>query len=264
MSKMLWPPFPQADARHRYPGTALKTHWSRLHRGDREPWPASAAVQEAWRLYHAGEFQKAHDAGIAAGLDGYNAANKAAMIHANYLETDAAARQARFQAVVERCAELQRAQPGNANAHYLQAYALGRHSQGISVVKALAQGLGGRIQAALEATLRLDEQHADAHCALAAFQAEVIDKVGALVGRLSYGASRDSVEAHFHRALALAPEAAIFAVEQANALVLLHGQGRMAEALKLYQRAAACVPMDAMERLDVEMAKAKAKAKLAD
>jgi hypothetical protein len=45
----------------------------------------------------------------------------------------------------------------------------------------------------LEATLRLDEQHADAHCALAAFQAEVIDKVGALVGRLSYGASRDSV-----------------------------------------------------------------------
>ena len=32
--------------------------------------------------------------------------------------------------------------------------------------------------------------------ALGAFQAEVIDKVGALVGRLSYGATRDGAAAH--------------------------------------------------------------------
>jgi hypothetical protein len=37
---------------------------------------------------------------------------------------------------------------------------------------------------------------------------------------------------------------------------MLEGEKRMAEASKLYEEAAACQPADAMERLDVEMAKA--------
>ena len=45
-------------------------------------------------------------------------------------------------------------------------------------------------------------------------------------------------------------------VEYANGLVMLEGEKRMQQATKLYQDAAACQPLDAMERLDVEMAKA--------
>jgi hypothetical protein len=45
-------------------------------------------------------------------------------------------------------------------------------------------------------------------------------------------------------------------VEHANGLVMLEGDKKMAEAEQLYADAAACTPMDAMERLDVEMAKA--------
>jgi hypothetical protein len=37
---------------------------------------------------------------------------------------------------------------------------------------------------------------------------------------------------------------------------MLFGKSRLAEAEKLYQEAAACKPEDAMERLDVERAKA--------
>jgi hypothetical protein len=70
----------------------------------------------------------------------------------------------------------------NPNAWYWQAYALGRYSQGISVAKALAQGLGSKVK-----TRWNDDQaapkHADAHIALGAFHAEVIDKVGKLLGR---------------------------------------------------------------------------------
>ena len=36
---------------------------------------------------------------------------------------------------------------------------------------------------------------------------------------------------------------------------MLEGEKRMKEAEKLYVDAAACTPLDAMERLDVEMAK---------
>jgi hypothetical protein len=166
-----WAAFPHPEKAYRYSAAALKKQWARLHRGDREPLPEDAAVLEAWRLYHAGDFQAACDAGLAVGMDGWNAANKAAMIHANYLETDPTTKLERLQAVARRCAEQQKVRPGDANAYYLEAYALGRYSQGISVVKALAQGLGGRIKTALETALKLDEQHADAHCALGAYHA---------------------------------------------------------------------------------------------
>lgn len=256
MAKPVWKKFPHANKAFVYAGAALKKHWERLHRGDREPFPADAAVQEAWCLYHQGEFHKACEAGLAAGIDGYNVANKATMIYANYLEDNDKRKLELFQTVAARCEELQQAQPKNANARYIQAYALGRYSQGISVIKALTQGLGGKIKAALEAALKLDPKHADAHSALGAYHAEVVDKVGAMVGRLTYGASKDVAVKHFESALKLVPDSAIACIEYANALVMLFGKSRMDEAVKLYEKAAAATPVDAMECLDVELAKA--------
>jgi urease accessory protein UreF len=101
------------------------------------------------------------------------------MIYATYLEDDDRRKLELFQAISARCDELQRMQPKNVNGHYFQAYALGRYSQGISVLKALTDGLGGRIKAALEATLRLDPKHAEAPSRLGAYHAEVVDKMGA-------------------------------------------------------------------------------------
>ena len=54
----------------------------------------------------------------------------------------------------------------------------------------------------------------------------------------------------------LNPTSAIAMVEYANGLVMLEGDKKMDEATKLYEDAAAATPLDAMERLDVEMAKA--------
>jgi tetratricopeptide (TPR) repeat protein len=142
------------------------------------------------------------------------------------------------------------------NGHYFQAYALGRYSQGISVLKALTDGLGGRIKSALEATLRLDPKHAEAHIALGAYHAEVVDKMGAMVGKLTYGASREVAIKHFDTALKLLPDSAIARIEYANALVLLFGDKRMDDAVGFYEKAAAATPVEAMEKLDVELAKA--------
>ena len=69
-------------------------------------------------------------------------------------------------------------EPKNANAHYWMAYALGRYSQGISVAKALAQGLGSKVKARARDDDQAAPKHADAHIALGTFHAEVIDKVG--------------------------------------------------------------------------------------
>ena len=83
----------------------------------------------------------------------------------------------------------------------------------------------------------------------------MIDKVGSLLGR-TQGASKDAGLAMFKAAIKLNPASAIAKVEYANGLVMLEGEKKMNEATTLYEEAAACEPLDAMERLDVEAAKA--------
>ena len=53
-----WTKFPYLDKAYDYEGASLKKHWARLHKGDCEPYPADAAIQQAWRHFHAGEFQR--------------------------------------------------------------------------------------------------------------------------------------------------------------------------------------------------------------
>ena len=250
-----WAKFPHAAAAYAYDGAALKKQWDRLHRGDGEPFPKDIGVFDAWRHYHAGEFQQAVEAGIAAGGAGVNAAIKAQSIYANYLEKTEKSKLALFEAAAGWAAERRARAPKDANAHYLYAYALGRYGQGISVAKALAQGFGGKIKDALTAALKLAPAHAEAHTAYGAYQAEVVNKVGGLVAGMTYGAKKESALEHYQKAVRLHPDSAIARIEYANGLILLFGKDRLDEATKLYEQAAACKPMDAMERLDVELAR---------
>ena len=250
-----WTAFPHADKAYAYTAATLKKSWDRLHRGDCEPFPKDVKVQEAWTAYHAGEFEKAAELGLKAGTAGYAAANKATCIYANYLEKSEATRLKLYQEVSARCEELQQKEPKNVNAWYLHAYALGRYSQGISVVKALSQGLGGKIKASLEQALQLVPKHADAHIALGTYHAEILDKVGGLIGGMTYGAKKETGIEHFEKAIKLNPDSAIARIEYANGLIMMLGKAKMKEAEKLYQEAAKCKPADAMERLDVELAK---------
>ena len=248
-----WTEFPHVDD-YPFDAAGVKKSWAKLHAGDQEALPSTAKVLDAWVLFHRGEFQKAFQAGLKAGPAGVTVANKAQCIYANYLEPKEKVRQDHFQEVVKRASEQVANEPQNANAHYWHAYALGRYSQGISVAKALAQGLGGKIKTSLETTIRLQPAHADAHIALAMFHAEVIDKVGALIGSMTYGAKKATSLALFEQALRLTPKAPAALIEYANALVMFEGDRRMEEATSLYGQAAGMRALDALQRLDVELA----------
>jgi len=249
-----WTAFPYASDNYHYDAAALKKKWARLHAGDAEPLPKDDKVLAGWSLFHAGEFQKACEAGLKAGGAGITLANKAQAIYANYLEKSEKNKLALFLEVVERAEAQQAEDAKNANAYYWAAYALGRYSQGISVVKALAQGLGTKVKSALETAIKLQPKHADAHIALGTFHAEVIDKVGKLLGK-TQGADTATGLKMLQQALKLNPASAIARIEYANGLVMLEGDKKMKDAEKLYADAAECEPLDAMERLDVEMAK---------
>ena len=250
-----WTAFPHAGV-YAWDAASVKQSWARLHQGDCEALPEDADVLQAWVLFHNGKFQAAAQAGIAAGGNGITVANKATSIYANYLEGREKTRLALFMEVVSRAEAQQALDPDNANAWYWQAYALGRYSQGISVTKALAQGLGGKVKHALEQTIRLSPRHADAHISLATFHAEVIDKVGTLIAGMTYGAKKDIGLSLYQAGLKLHPGSALGMMEYANGLVMLEGDKSMPQATALYEQAAASQAADAAEQLDVDMARA--------
>jgi tetratricopeptide (TPR) repeat protein len=250
-----WAKFPYVDNAYAYDAAALRKQWARLHRGDCEPLPKEAGALNAWQAFHAGDFGRAVESGVASGDSGINAAVKAQIVYGQYIETTDKAKVSLFEEAAS-WADARRAKaPKDANAHYLYAFAMGRYSQQISVAKALAQGLGGKIKDALLAAMKAEPKHADANIAYGAYQAEVIDKVGALVAGVTYGAKKDGAIEHFQKALKLNPDSAIARIEYANGLIMLFGKSRLDEATALYEQAAACKPADAMERLDVERAK---------
>ena len=251
-----WLKFPHADKAYAYDAAGLKKHWPRLHKGDCETFPKDAAVQEAWRLFHVGDFAAAVEAGNKAGGPGINVAVKAQVVYATHLEQNERTKIALLEEAAG-WAEARRAEaPKDPNAHYFYAFALGRYSQGISIVKALAQGHGGRVKEALLTAMKLEPKHADAHTAYGSYQAEIIDKVGGMVAAMTYGAKKDSALEHFQKALKLSPDSGVARIEYANGLIMLFGKGRLVDAEKLYHEAAASKPADAMERLDVELARA--------
>ena len=187
---------------------------------------------------------------------GFCCANKAAAVGATYLEEDDRRAIAMLQEAARREEQATAKLPEHANAWYLQAFVLGRYAQRVSIMKALAEGIGGKVHEALERCIELESKHADAHIALGLYHAEIIDKVGALAGRLTYGADAAKSVKYFEQALKLNPGSAIAHMEFANGLLMLHGDKQKSKAIELYRKAAACKPADAMERLDVEQAKA--------
>lgn len=254
MDTSKWAAFETDAGDFNFAGSKLKKAWDELHSGDVEPWPDDDEMAEAWRRFHCGDFAGAVAQAQRIGDDAHVVANKASGIYADYLEESDAVKQAIYQAGIVRAEDAIKREPENANTHYFHAYHLGRYSQNISIAKALSQGLGGKIRKSLDRALELAPKHAEAHTALGLYHAEVISKVGKLVGSMTYGASADKSIEHFKKAIALS-NAPIAWIEYGNGLYLLHGDERVDESNAAYEKAANMTPLDAMQTLDIDYAK---------
>ena len=273
-----WAAFPHEAKAYAYTGDALKKAWPKLHAGDCEPFPdarraaallkaagkaaprldadaLATALQDAWRAFHHGDFQAAFAAGEALGPIGASVATKALGIHATYLVKGDADKLKRFEQAASLAEAAVKALPDDANSHYRHAFALGRYSQGLSIAKALKQGIAGKVRASLDATLELAPKHAEAHTALALYHAEIIGKIGAMIGGLTYGAKASEADSHIRTALKLTPDSPIAHIEHGNVLMLLHGDKQEDAAAAAYEKAAGLKPKDAMEALDAAYAR---------
>jgi hypothetical protein len=170
----------------------VRRHWARLHAGDAEPCPPTQRLLEAWALFHNGEFQKAMEAGLKLGLSGLTLANKAACIYATYLENKEKTRLDLYMEVAERAEAHAGTEDPATQRPLLAGLCAGPLQPGHQRGQGAGPGAGHRVKTSLEAHHPLQPRHADAHIALGAFHAEVIDKVGSLIGGMTYGAARTS------------------------------------------------------------------------
>ncbi len=251
-----WQPCPFV-ADYRFDADRMRADWQALHAVDDEPLPDSEALLQAWALFHSGRFEQAAEAGLALGIDGLSVANRATAAYAALVEPHEQTRVELFLRVHARACAHAAQRPQQPSAWYWQGYALARYANGIHVARALAQGLGTQVRTALETALALDPRHAYAHVALGTFQAAVIDKVGPLVGAMTYGAQAATVLDHLGQAQRLAPESPAVLHECASALLLLEGEARLDEATRLLEQAAQRPARDAVECLWVELARAR-------
>jgi tetratricopeptide (TPR) repeat protein len=281
MAKSNWKAFPYADKSFDYAGEKLAKAWPKLHAGDQETFPdekhvarllkgnpqlaknagakdaakIALALQDAWRAFHRGDFHEAYEGGLALKALGASVAIKAGGIHATYLLDDDKAKTARYEELINLADAAVAALPEQANSHYRRAFAIGRLSQTISITKALAQGLAGKVRESLDATLERAPKHAEAETALGLYHAEIVGKVGGMLAKLTYGATATEAEKHLKQALKLTPASPIAWVEYGNGLLLLHGDKREDEVAEAWDKAAKLKPRDAMEALDAGWAR---------
>jgi len=277
-AKSGWAAFPHDAKGYAYAGEALKKAWPKLHAGDCEPFPdakraaallkaagkaapkldaeaLATALQYAWRAFHHGDFKAAFDAGEKLGPIGASVAVKAIGIHATYLVDDEAEQLKRYEQAGKLAEAAIKALPDDANSHYRHAFALGRYSQGLNIAKALKLGIAGKVRASLDTALALEPKHAEAHTALALYHAEIINKIGAMIGGLTYGAKASEAEKHIKEAVKLTPASPIAHIEHGNVLLLLDENRNEDAAASAYEKAAKCTPLDAMEALDAAYAR---------
>ncbi len=233
----------------------LEANWKNLHAGNLEPFPTDAALQDVWRAYHEGRFQEAADLGKQTGGEALVPAAFATTIYAQYLEEDATNKVAMFRTGIELCKQAVEACPDSANGYYMLAVSYGRHSQFINMIEALAQGVAPKIKNAIDRCLELEPNHAEAHATLAGWHAEIVDKVGAMLSGLTYGAKKDQGEEHYKMALQLAPQSTVPLIEKAQGMLLMYGEMVRAEVTEVLQKAITLEPMDAMQLLDQEKAR---------
>ena len=278
--KSSWAKFPHDQKTYDFSGDKLKKAWPALHSGDGEPYPddkraailikaagksapkslsaedLASQLQQAWAAYHHGDFQQAFELSEALGPVGASVACKALGIHSTYLVDDEGEQLKRFEQAGKLAEAAMAALPNEANSHYRYAFAMGRYSQGISIVKAIKLGLASKVRKALEKTLELSPKHAEAQTGLALYHAEIINKIGAMIGGMTYGAKASEAEKLMTSALKLAPDSPIAHLEHGNMLMLLYGDKKEDAAADAIEKASKLKPKDAMEKLDAEHAKA--------
>ena len=212
--------------------------------------PAGAQTIEAARAAYAeGRFVEAGELGEALETSaGYALAANSLAIHGYYFAAEDEQPEL-FARAIRAADEAIRLDPDNPEGYFQSAHAVGREAQTVGVLEALNRGYARRTREAAEEALRLDPEMAEAHLTLGSWHAEIVNKMGGLVARATYRATRRNALDYYEKALELAPDEIAVYLEYANGLLLLGRNRNREQARELLLRGIDISPMDAYDRI---------------
>ncbi len=283
-----WNSVPFDQAPYTYTFDELRANWDHFMRGLRIPYPSpewlksrferfpalmhelgyqdrnwkmhSLNILEAWQAFFRGDLRKARDLGIRYGGYAEVPGIFAQLIYGVYLADSLNAKQMILQDAINRILSYGKKfayRPGEEKFHkdYVMmrlglAYGFGRMTEDARLTRALDSGWAIKtINSATEA-LAVAPDHALALALNAAFDANVIRRVGATAGRMAVGAQPINATQLFKRAIELQDDMAILRYEYGNTLLYVDSENARQRAIEELQKAANLEPSFAMEALD--------------
>lgn len=209
---------------------------------------SAQTIEAARALYAEGRFlEAARDAKLLKTSEGYALAASSLAVH-GFFKAENERKQALFKEAIALAEEAARLDPGNPQAHIELAHAKGRYAETIGTLEAIEEGFAEQVRKAAEKALALEPELAAAHLVLGTWHARVIGE-GGFMARMLYGASEKDALAHYEKALELAPDRKYPLVQYALGLLLLDDDDHRPKIRRLFTRAIALPPADALDRL---------------
>ena len=265
-----WQPWPEDYPQFNYSREELTERWERLHLRDQAPFPDAGYVRnfsvtppedpdavalqllDGWRDFHAGDFEAAFRAGYTAGTPGDFLAGRAWLAYVVHRVDDEDKRREMLQALIDFIEDnMDDRDPPPA---YWEVAGLalvyGEYARTLSTNRARSEGIPGTVRDLVIEALETEPRQPAALGVLAGWHAEIIGRVGRVLARTIYGASRDEIPKYFDRALAIDPDLVQLHREYGEALLRVYGSSREDEALQHLRNAQEITPINAEDYLE--------------
>ncbi len=284
-----WAQVPFDQTPFTYTFAEIETHWDRLMRGLKIPFPSPAYLQrraerfpqlmndtrfgdtqwdqhslnvlEVWQAFFRGDLRKARDLGLH--YRGYAIVPGvfAQIIQAVYLTKTYEEKQMLLQDAIDLIREMGVTYPflpgetefedDYAMMRLGLAYAVGRLAEDEPVPRVLQSGYAPLVINLAAEILAVDPEHAVARSLNAAFDANVIRRVGRTAGRVTFGAEPINAIEQFDEAIDIVDDMAILRYEFANTLLYLEAAERTTQAIAELEKAVTFRPYLSMDALDI-------------
>ncbi len=272
-----WQAFPYDPQQFDYKGESLEENWFMLNRSTDYPFPnalylreilnansnlklvtpefssieqLAQDLQQTWREFFKGNYQKAARLGYALGPLGHGVAFYSQATYALRLEDDKDKRHALWEDIIERHEQSAALTQHDIMSRYFAFYSMARLSEEISAPVVLTRGYMDTMSRELASMIKSEPYNVFVLAAKGSMDAGIVRKMGSLMGRIAYGASDEIVENYYASALGQNRLIANVHLEAAQSLLYIHKRKALDRALEQMQIAASIKPISAMEALD--------------
>lgn len=277
-----WQSFPYDQEPYTYSDEQLADNWFMLMRATSYPFPDShylqsilknnddlklatpefssidqlaSDLQNAWKEFFKGNFQKAAQLGYKLGPIGHGVAFYSQATYGLRLEDDKEKRHALWEDIINRYEATAEMTSHDIMARYFAFYAMARLSEEISAPVVLTRGYMDTMNSELASMIEKEPFNVFVLAAKGSMDAGIVRKLGSLMGKMAYGASDEVVENYYSAALNQNRRIANVHLEAAQSLLYIHKKKALDQALEQMRIAAEIEPLSAMEALDSFYAK---------